>query len=71
MAVNKFKFNHLCLSIMLVTGSVATVAEAAVTADKHTINNINVLTNSNNSETVNINAPSANGISHNKYSRFG
>ena len=70
MAVNKFKFNHLCLSIMLVTGSVATVAEAAVTADKHTINNINVLTNSNNSETVNINAPSANGISHNKYSRF-
>lgn len=37
MAVNKFKFNHLCLSIMLVTGSVATVAEAAVTADKHTM----------------------------------
>ena len=70
MAVNKFKFNHLCLSIMLVTGSVATVAEAAVTADKHTINNINVLTNSNNSETVNINAPSASGISYNRYTKF-
>ncbi|ARJ42473.1 hypothetical protein B1H58_10850 [Pantoea alhagi] len=69
MKTNKFKFNRLCLSVMLVTGSIVT-AEAAVTAQNIPGSNLNVSTNANGSQTVNINAPSASGISHNKYSRF-
>ena len=69
MSAKKFILNPLCLSIMLMTGSVATV-QATVIADSSVRQNINTVTNSNGSDTVNINAPSASGISHNKYSRF-
>lgn len=67
--MNKFKCNYLFLSVTLITGSVTT-AEAAVIPDAQVRQEINKLTNANGSETVNINAPSASGISHNKYSRF-
>ncbi len=69
MVFDNFKLNPLCLSIMLLTGSVASV-QAAVTADSSVRQKINVVTNSNGSEMVHINAPSASGVSHNKYSRF-
>ncbi|QHM72365.1 filamentous hemagglutinin N-terminal domain-containing protein [Mixta intestinalis] len=69
MVFDNFKFNPLCLSIMLLTGSVASV-QAAVVADSSVRQKINVVTNSNGSEMVHINAPSASGVSHNKYSRF-
>ena len=69
MFVKNFMFNPLCLSIMLMTGSIVT-AQASVMEDKGARQNLNVLVNANGSNTININAPSANGISHNKYTQF-
>lgn len=69
MFAKKFVFNPLCLSVMLMTGSIA-IAQANVIADKSARQNLNVLVNANGSDTININAPSANGISHNKYTQF-
>ncbi|QHM74256.1 Toxin CdiA [Mixta theicola] len=69
MMSKNFKFSQVCLTVMLFTGSIAT-AGAAVTAQNIPGSKINVSNNANGSQTVNINAPSANGISHNKYSRF-
>ncbi|URQ60269.1 filamentous hemagglutinin N-terminal domain-containing protein [Pantoea alhagi] len=69
MFAKKFVFNPLCLSVMLMTGSIA-IAQANVIADKNARQNLNVLVNANGSDTININAPSASGISHNKYTQF-